>query len=71
VLKFLLVIILFGVAVYLVVRVIQRRGIMPPTRKKAPPPRVVGPDDDPDFLRDLDTDLDKKKRHPDEDDPAP
>ena len=70
-LKFLLVVILIGVAVYLIVRVIQRRGIKPPTlKKKAPPPRIVGPDDDPDFLRDLDTDIDKKKRHPDEDDSA-
>ena len=71
-LKFLLVVVLVGVAIYLIVRVIERRGVLPPTRKKkAPPPRPVGPDDDPDFLRDLDTDLDKKKRHPDEDDPAP
>lgn len=66
-LKLLLVVILFGVAVYLTVRLLQRRGIAPqPPRRPQPPPRVMGPDDDPDFLRDLD----RKRRHPeDPDDP--
>ena len=56
-LKFLLVVIIFGVAIYLAVRIIQQRGLMPtkpvlPQRK--PPPKMVAPDDDEDFLRDLD-----------------
>ncbi len=63
-LKFVLVAVVFAVAVYLVIRVIQRRGLRGPegpaggTRR--PPPRPLGPDDDPDFL----WDLDKRKRHP-------
>jgi hypothetical protein len=64
VLKFFLVVVLVGVAVYLIVRVIQRRGIMPPSRPTTKPPRPMGPDDDPDFLRDLD----KKKKHPEDPD---
>jgi hypothetical protein len=60
VLKFLLVVILIAVAVYLLVRVVQRRGIMP--TKHQPPPRPFGPDDDPDFLRDLD----RKRKHPED-----
>ena len=56
-LKFLLLVILVAVAVYLTVRVIQRRGVLP---KQQPPPRPFGPDDDPDFLRDLD----RKRKHP-------
>ena len=61
-LKFLLVVILMAVAVYMTVRLIQRRGVLP--KPKAAPPRVVGPDDDPDFLRDLD----RKRRHPEDPD---
>ena len=56
-LKFLLLVILVAIAVYYTVRVIQRRGILP---KHDAPPRPFGPDDDPDFLRDLD----RKRRHP-------
>ena len=56
-LKFLLVVIVFAAATYLAVRIIQQRGLMPdkptlPQRK--PPPKMVAPDDDEDFLRDLD-----------------
>ena len=58
-LKFLLVVILVAVMVYLTVRVIQRRGILPPSHRSAPP-RPLGPDDDPDFLRDLN----RKRKHP-------
>ncbi|WP_167305868.1 hypothetical protein [Nocardioides euryhalodurans] len=47
--KFLLVVVLVAVAIYLTIRVIERRGVAPRT-----PPRPVGPDDDPDFLRGLD-----------------
>ena len=60
-LKFLLVVILVAVMVYLTVRVIQRRGILPPSRNSAPP-RPLGPDDDPDFLRDLN----RKRKHPED-----
>ncbi|MEP9362407.1 hypothetical protein ABLE68_05535 [Nocardioides sp. CN2-186] len=64
-LKFLLVVILVAVAVYLTTRAIQRRGVAPaPKRKRPEPPRFVGPDDDPDFLRDLD----RKRKHPEDPD---
>jgi hypothetical protein len=66
VLKFLLVVILIAVAVYLTTRAIQKRGIAPaPPRRprtKPQPPRFIGPDDDPEFLRDLD----RKRRHPED-----
>jgi hypothetical protein len=65
VLKFLLVVILVAVAVYLVARVIQRRGVGPaPRPRHQPPPRPMGPDDDPDFLRDLD----RRRKHPEDPD---
>jgi hypothetical protein len=57
VLKFLLVVIVFAVATYLAVRVIQQRGMMPDKPvlpKRQPRPKPVAPDDDEDFLRDLD-----------------
>ena len=57
-LKFLLVVIVFAVATYLAVRVIQQRGLMPdkPALAEAPSRRrkIGRPDDDQDFLRDLD-----------------
>ncbi len=56
-LRFLFVLVLFGVAVYFLVRMFQDRGMMPkrPARpQRSAPPRVVAPDDDEDFLRDLD-----------------
>ena len=66
-LKFLLFVILIAVAVYLTTRAIQRRGIAPaPRRPSPPPPRVMGPDDDPDFLRNLDRE--RKKKHPEDPD---
>jgi hypothetical protein len=67
VLKFLLVVILLAVAVYLTTRAIQRRGVAPlprPRPRRSEPPRVIGPDDDPDFLRDLD----RKRKHPEDPD---
>jgi hypothetical protein len=64
VLRFLLVVILLAIAVYFTVRAIQRRGVAPTPRRQQPPPRVMGPDDDPDFLRDLD----RKRRHPEDPD---
>jgi hypothetical protein len=67
VLKFMLVMIIFATATYLAVRVIQQRGLMPdkPSLPKRPPPRkMVAPDDDEDFLRDLD----RKRLNPEDPD---
>jgi len=67
VLKFLLVVIVFAAATYLAVRVIQQRGLMPdkPVLPKRPQPRkIVAPDDDEDFLRDLD----RKRLNPEDPD---
>jgi hypothetical protein len=61
--KFLLVVILLAVAIYFTVRVIQRRGILPERRSDQ---RPFGPDDDPDFLRDLD----RKRRRRKPEDPS-
>ena len=64
-LRFLLVVILVAVAIYFTVRAILRRGVAPtPRRPKPQPPRPMGPDDDPDFLRDLD----RKRKHPEDPD---
>ncbi len=70
-LKFLVVVIVFAAVTYLVTRALQNRGPggrpgLP--RPKAPrrpstPPRPVAPDDDEDFLRDLDR---KRLNPPDE-----
>ncbi|CAI9400043.1 hypothetical protein [Nocardioides sp. T2.26MG-1] len=62
--KLLLVVILIAIAVYYTVRVIQSRGIAPAPRprRQQQPPRVLGPDDDPDFLRDLD----RRRKHPED-----
>lgn len=65
-----LVVVLIGIATYLTIRAIQRRGVSPATRRAAPPrpSRPLGPDDDPDFLRDLDRK--RKHKHPDDPDPS-
>ena len=68
-LRFLLVVILVALTVYLLTRAAQRAG--GPALPKRPhrrqePPRVIGPDDDPDFLRDLD----RKRKHPEDPDPS-
>ena len=63
-LKLLLVVILIAIAVYFTVRALDRRGITPAPRRPQQPPRVLGPDDDPDFLRDLD----RKRKHPEDPD---
>lgn len=63
-LKLLLVLLVLGAAIYVLIRLMQggagfgalRRPSGPPTR-----PRPVAPDDDPDFLRDLD----RKRREED------
>lgn len=63
--KFLLVVILLAVAVYLVVRFLEKRGGASGARLRPPPRpnRPLGPDDDPEFLRDLNR---RKKRHEEE-----
>ena len=53
--KLLLVVLLLAIAVYLTIRVIERRGAASTGGQ-----RPVGPDDDPDFLRGL-------ERRPDDD----
>jgi hypothetical protein len=63
--KFLLVVVILAVAIYFTVRVIQRRGLLPDRR---PEQRPFGPDDDPDFLRDLDRKR-RRRRKPKEPDP--
>jgi hypothetical protein len=68
VLKVLVLVALFALAVYLLVRMVQRGGGgLPTSRPKTPPRpprRPVAPDDDLDFLRDLD----RKRKHPDDPD---
>ena len=62
-LKVLLVVVLFAVATYCLIRVIERRGVARPVRRRPQPRqehRSVAPDDDEEFLRDLD----RKRRHP-------
>ncbi len=69
-LKLLLVVILFAAIIYVTVRVIQRRGISSPLDRRTfgrpsgrPATRrgPLGPDDDDDFLRDLER---KRRRKP-------
>ena len=79
--KFLLVVIVFAAAIYLLVRFLQDRGLpsagggpggrggsggLPGRQRPRPsgPPPVKGPDDDEDFLRDL-----ERKRRLRKDDP--
>ena len=67
VLKVLLVVALFAVATYYLIRVIERRGVARPVRRRpAPRPeaRPAAPDDDEDFLRDLD----QRRKHPEDPD---
>ena len=54
--KILLVVLLIALVIYGVTRAIERRGLSRPQRPQRPqqPPRAVAPDDDPDFLADLD-----------------
>jgi hypothetical protein len=68
--KFLLVIIVFAALVYAVFYLLERRrgGGRAVRRGPTPPrptPRVVGPDDDEDFLRDLN----RRNRRKDQDKP--
>lgn len=70
-----MVVILFAVATYFLIRMLQERGIAPgdggqggtrtprPPRGPRTPPQIVPPDDDEDFLRDLDR---KRRKNPDD-----
>jgi hypothetical protein len=51
--KIVLLVALIGIAIYLTIRVIERRGVRRPPRTTRPPQRPIGPDDDPDFLSGL------------------
>jgi hypothetical protein len=63
VLKVLFVLALLTLAIYLVVRTVQGRGtVQRPKPQRRPPTRPIAPDDDADFLRDLD----RKRKHPDD-----
>ena len=56
-LKFLLVVIIIAIATYALVRAIQRRGVQPPlvgSHRSSRPSGPIGPDDDEEFLRELD-----------------
>jgi hypothetical protein len=67
VLKVLFVVVLFAVATYYLIRVIERRGVARPARRRTEPrpqPRPVAPDDDEEFLRDLD----QRRKHPEDPD---
>ena len=68
--KFLLVAIVLGVAIYLLVRLVQRRRASARRPPGGPagnlPRRPVAPDDDPEFLRDLERKK-RKKRQDDKD----
>ena len=46
--KVLLLVIVVAITIYLFLRLVDRRRLRP-----TPPPRTVAPDDDADFLRDL------------------
>ncbi len=63
----LFVLILAAVAIYLLVRMAQeRRGPSAAPRRRPQPPRIVAPDDDEDFLRDLDRKRRRKHRDPED-----
>jgi len=66
VLKVLLAVLIFAAITYAVIRLVERRRAVPRRTKPAPrpEPRPLGPDDDEDFLRDLD----RKRRHPEDPD---
>jgi hypothetical protein len=68
--KALLVTALFAVLVYAAFRLVEirrrRRGPLPPTR---PLRRALGPDDDPDFLRDLEQRRRREQRERRKDEP--
>ena len=69
--RLLIFVVLLGVVIYLAIRLIQRPGGGGGLR---PGRRPVAPDDDPKFLRDLDTQLweeQRRQREGGSDDPSP
>jgi hypothetical protein len=67
--RVLLFIVLLGIVIYLTVRMIQRRGDGGGGRTFGR--RPIAPDDDPTFLRDLDSQLWEQQRREQSDDPPP
>lgn len=72
-LKFLLVVAFVAILTYLAIRLLQRRlpggasqGARRPLPGPRPKPRMVAPDDDEDFLRDLERK--RKRKHPEDPD---
>jgi hypothetical protein len=69
--RLLVVVVLLGIVIYLAIRMIQRRGEGGSGRRLGG--RPVAPDDDPKFLRDLDTQLweqqQRERQHEEQDDP--
>ena len=70
-LKFLFFVVVFAAITYLAMRALERRNMLKrgttprlPKRRPGPPPRPVAPDDDEDFLRDLD----RKRLNPEDPD---
>lgn len=65
-LKLLFVVIVVGLAIYATIRLLQHDGSAMPRLRQAPrpPQRPQGPDDDDDFLRDLD----RRRLHPEDPD---
>ena len=69
-LKLLIVVLVFAAVTYFVTRALQQRGSASPQprrprpKRPAPRPRPVAPDDDEDFLRELER---KKREKPPED----
>ena len=61
-LKFLLVVALLALATYLAVRAVERRGLGPTKPTRRPQPRIAAPDDDEDFLRELER---RRRKHDD------
>lgn len=65
-LKLFFFVLVIAVAVYFTVRLLQRNGVrtpqLPNRPRPRPPARFQGPDDDDEFLRDLD----RRRKHPDE-----
>jgi hypothetical protein len=73
VLKLLLVVAIFAAVTYLVTRALQERGgsgsqqpLIPRPKRPSPPPRPVAPDDDEDFLRELDRKRRRLRKPPDD-----
>jgi hypothetical protein len=64
--KAVLLVALFALVVYGVLRLLERRHTVRPGRPEPPLGRPVAPDDDPDFLRDLERKRRRDQRQRDE-----